>query len=232
MNLATISLPTDIANVINESSLVSALNDHLPEDLVVWKACRVPEGTRSRIAENRLYIYRLEMIPGWPYDVEYERFNNACNLFVGQHDFTNFCRLDSGRSPIRNIESCQPWQDSSGRIVGFTVVAESFLWNQIRRMASSLHKFAKKDIELDEIALALEKPEETSDFGLAPADGLILWSLGHREFSHKFVIPNIIEGISIPPEGKRAHKQWLNLARMENSSILEREWLRLIQDAK
>lgn len=232
MNLATISLPTDIANVIDESSLVSALNDHLPEDLVVWKACRVPEGTRSRIAEKRLYIYRLEMIPGWPYDVEYERFSNACNLFVGQHDFTNFCRLDSGRSPIRNIESCQPWQDSSGRIVGFTVLAESFLWNQIRRMASSLHKFAKNDIELDEIALALEKPEVTLDFGLAPADGLILWSLGHRDFSHKFEIPNIIEGISIPPKGKRAHKQWLNLAKMENSSILEREWLRLIQDVE
>ena len=232
MNLATISLPTDIANVIDESSLVSALNDHLPEDIVVWKACRVPEGTRSRIAEKRLYIYRLEMIPSWPSDVEYERFSNACNLFVGQHDFTNFCRLDSGRSPIRNIESCQPWQDSSGRIVGFTVLAESFLWNQIRRMASSLHKFAKNDIELDEIALALEKPEVTLDFGLAPADGLILWSLGHRDFSHKFEIPNIIEGISIPPKGKRAHKQWLNLAKMENSSILEREWLRLIQDVE
>ena len=232
MNLATISLPTDIANVIDESSLVSALNDHLPEDIVVWKACRVPEGTRSRIAENRLYIYRLEMIPGWPYDVEYERFSNACNLFVGQHDFTNFCRLDSGRSPIRKIESCQPWLDNSGRIVGFSVVAESFLWNQIRRMASSLHKIAKKDIELHEIALALGKPEETLDFGLAPADGLILWSLGHRDFSHKFEIPNIIEGISIPPKGKRAHKQWLNLAKMENSSILEREWLRLIQDVE
>ena len=232
MNLATISLPTDIANVIDESSLVSALNDHLPEDIVVWKACRVPEGTRSRIAEKRLYIYRLEMIPGWPYDVEYERFSNACNLFVGQHDFTNFCRLDSGRSPIRKIESCQPWLDNSGRIVGFTVLAESFLWNQIRRMASSLHKFAKNDIELNEIALALEKPQESLDFGLAPADGLILWSLGHRDFSHKFEIPNIIEGISIPPKGKRAHKQWLNLARMENSSILEREWLRLIQDVE
>ena len=232
MNLATISLPRDIANVIDESSLVSALNDHLPEDLVVWKACRVPEGTRSRTAEKRLYIYRLEMIPGWPSDVEYERFSSACNLFIGKHDFTNFCRLDSVRSPIRNIDSCQPWQNSSGRIVGFTVVGDSFLWNQIRRMASSLHKFAKKDIELDEIALALEKPEETIDLGLAPADGLILWSLGHRDFSHEFEVPNIIEGISIPPKGKRVYKRWLNLARMENSSILEREWLRLIQDVK
>ncbi len=232
MNLATISLPRDVSNVIDEPSLVSALNDHLPEDLVVWKACRVPEGTRSRLAEKRLYIYRLEMIPGWPSDVEYERFSSACNLFIGQHDFTNFCRLDSVRSPIRNIESCQPWQDSSGSIVGFTVVGDSFLWNQIRRMASSLHKFAKKDIELDEIALALEKPEETLDLGLAPADGLILWSLAHRAFSHKFEVPNIIEGISTPPKGKRIYKQWLNLARMENSSILEREWLRLIQDVK
>ena len=49
MNLATISLPTDIANVIDESSLVSALNDHLPEDLVVWKACRVPVEARFAI---------------------------------------------------------------------------------------------------------------------------------------------------------------------------------------
>ncbi|MEK9738792.1 MAG: hypothetical protein VW438_03570, partial [Euryarchaeota archaeon] len=72
----------------------------------------------------------------------------------------------------------------------------------------------------------MENPEESIDFGLAPADGLILWSLEHPEFAHNFEVPKIIDGISIPPEEKRAHKQWLNLARMENSSILEREWLR------
>ena len=54
MNLATILLPKKIAKIIDEASLVSALNDHLPEDLVVWRACRVPVGTRSRIAEKRL----------------------------------------------------------------------------------------------------------------------------------------------------------------------------------
>ena len=80
--------------------------------------------------------------------------------------------------------------------------------------------------------MALEKPNESFDFGLAPADGLILWSLEHPEFPHNLEVPTIIDGTSIPPEGKRAYKQWLNLARMENSSILEREWLRLIQDVK
>ena len=232
MNLATILLPKKIAKIIDEASLVSALNDHLPEDLVVWRACKVPEGTRSRIAEKRLYVYRCDMIPGWPTELEFDELKSACNLFVGQHDFTNFCRLDSNRSPIRIIESCKPLQDDAGRVVGFTVVADSFLWNQIRRMASALHKFVKKDIRLDDITLALDNPNEPFDLGLAPANGLILWSLGHPEFSHKFENLEIIEGISMPPEGKRAHRQWLNLARMENSSILEREWLRLIRDVK
>ena len=172
------------------------------------------------------------MIPGWPTELEFDELKSACNLFVGQHDFTNFCRLDPKRSPIRIIESCQPWRDDSDRVVGFTVIADSFLWNQIRRMAAALHKFVKKDIRLVTIKQALDNPDEPFDLGLAPADGLILWSLGHSGFSHNFENIEIIEGISMPPEGKRAHKQWLNLARMENSSILEREWLRLIRDVK
>jgi len=232
MNLATIALPNEIAENIQEATLVSALNDHLPEDLVVWRACRVRKGTRSRLAEKRLYVYRCDMLPGWPLGIGFDEFSSACNLFVGQHDFSNFSRLDSDRNPIRIIDSCQPWQDNSGRVIGFSVVAESFIWNQIRRMASALHKFAKKDIELNEISGALDYPDLQIDLGRAPADGLILWSLGHPEFPHKFEYPEIFEGISIPPLEKRTHKQWLNLARMENSSILEREWLRLIQDVK
>ena len=47
MNLATISLPRDIANVIDESSLVSALNDHLPEDLVAVSYTHLPLPTKA-----------------------------------------------------------------------------------------------------------------------------------------------------------------------------------------
>ena len=104
-------------------------------------------------------------------------------------------------------------QDDAGRVVGFTVVADSFLWNQIRRMASALHKFVKKDIRLDDITLALDNPNEPFDLGLAPANGLILWSLGHPEFSHKFENLEIIEGISMPPEGKKPSQAMVELGK-------------------
>ena len=229
MNMATITLPEKIAKNIEESVFVSAMNDHLPDDLLVWKACRAPTGTRSRFAEKRLYVYRCDMISGWPQEVDFERFKTACQIFVGCHDFTNFCSIDGDRSPIRTIDSCQPWLDNSGRVIGFSVVAKSFLWNQIRRIASALHRFAIDEIELEEIELSLQNPHEAIDLGRAPAEGLILWSLKHNEFSHEFEYPTIVEEISLPPPEKRAHKQWLNLARMENSSILQRELLRLIK---
>ena len=89
--------------------------------------------------------------------------------------------------------------------------------------------FAIDEIELEEIELSLQNPHEAIDLGRAPAEGLILWSLKHNEFSHEFEYPTIVEEISLPPSEKRAHKQWLNLARMENSSILQRELLRLIK---
>ena len=87
------------------------------------------------------------------------------------------------------------------------------MWNQIRRIASSLHRVAKNDIELNEIALALEKPEESFDFGLAPADGLILWSLGHPEFPHNFEVPKIIDGISIPQKKKESSQAMVELGK-------------------
>lgn len=232
MNLATISIPIEIAKSITESTFISALNDHSPDDIVFWKADRVPNGTRSRLAEKRLYIYRCEMIKRWPEDVNFAEFKEACEVFVGHHDFSNFCRVDLDRSPIRSIESCQPWLDSDNRVVGFSVVAESFLWNQIRRIASALQQFANNDIQLIDIKQALENPKQASDLGLASADGLLLWEISHPDFSYKFQNSMINHDMSRPPKGKRTHKQWLNLARMENSSMLEREWLALIQDVR
>ena len=172
------------------------------------------------------------MIKRWPKNVNFAEFKEACEVFVGYHDFSNFCRVDPDRSPTRSIESCQPWVNADNQVIGFSVVAESFLWNQIRRIASALQQFANNDIQLTDIKQALENPKQASDLGLASADGLLLWEINHPDFSYKFQNSIIDHDMSRPPEGKRSHKQWLNLARMENSSMLEREWLALIQDVR
>ncbi len=229
MNLAVITLPNSLRTSLTGKGFVSAINDHLPTDLVAWRAQWVPEGTRSRSGASRTYVYRCEMVPNWPQQADSALFAEACSAFVGEHDFTNFCRIDGERSPVRTIDSCQPWTDASGRVVGFSVSGQAFLWNQVRRLASAIQLVLEGEISVDDIRSALDNPQARIDYGRAPAECLILWGLNHIAFDGPPDAVPQVEGFSAAPKGERAHRQWLNLARIENAALLEREWLALIK---
>ncbi len=229
MNLAVITLPDSLRTSLTGRGFVSAINDHLPGDLVAWRAQWVPEGTRPRSGASRTYVYRCEMVPTWPQQADSDLFAEACSAFVGEHDFTNFCRLDGERSPVRTIDSCEPWTDASGRVVGFSVSGQAFLWNQVRRLASAVQLVLEGEISVDDIRSALENPQAGIDYGRAPGECLILWGLNHIAFDGPADKVPRVEGFSAAPSGERAHRQWLNLARIENAALLEREWLALIK---
>ena len=52
--------------------------------------------------------------------------------------------------------------------------AQTFLWHQIRRIMSALIKIGMSKLEKDQIIEALYTPNKKFDFGLAPAEPLIL----------------------------------------------------------
>ena len=58
MNLAAISLSESVLLNVGEATFVRAINDHLPVDLVVWKAQRVSGASIVRFASSRTYLYR------------------------------------------------------------------------------------------------------------------------------------------------------------------------------
>jgi tRNA U38,U39,U40 pseudouridine synthase TruA len=60
---------------------------------------------------------------------------------------------------------------------GFLVLefhAQTFLWHQIRRMVSAICKVVTHDLSVDAIRDALDHPEISVDFGLAPSKPLLL----------------------------------------------------------
>ncbi len=228
MNLATIRLPAGLTSTLDPSIISQTLNDHTPEDMVVWRTAFVPQATCCRFAESRTYLYRTEMIPDCPSDVDIEKFAKACAMVEGEHDFSNFCRPVAKRSPIRSISSCQPWLSSDGRVIGFSVTGESFLWNQIRRIASAFNRIVTGDSTLDDFRGALDQPEKRIDLGRAPADGLVLWSIQHSAFGTHSSAPPDASGSTSPPDNRRARIRWLSLTRLENSAMLEREWVNLL----
>jgi tRNA U38,U39,U40 pseudouridine synthase TruA len=52
--------------------------------------------------------------------------------------------------------------------------SQTFLWNQIRRIISTVEKFSSGKTTEKEIIGALDKPEISVDFGIASAEPLIL----------------------------------------------------------
>ena len=229
MNLASFDFAMERWESIGEESLLRAINDRLPDDIFVWGAYAVSDDVVVRIARRRVYFYRLQSLPGWPLDVSPERVSRWCKIFEGGHDFTNFCRVEEDRTTVRTIHSCTPWVDISGRVVGFRIEAESFLWNQVRRIASALHGLATERIELSEVIRALHRPEEEVDFGRSSPDWLTLWTINHPALPDLDVMP--IEAVAAwsnpPPIGgdERLHERWQEIARREIELLLQRGWI-------
>ena len=230
MNLARIDLPAEVARSIEETNLLRAMNDNLPIGMVVWSARGIPEEAHIRYPTSRHYLFRTEVMHDWPREVDTEIFAEACSLFEGEHDFTNMCRLEDGKDPMRTIDECTPWLASDGRVIGISVRSRAFLWNQVRRIASAISGVVSGRNTLEDIRTALDNPEDPIDLGRSPSDGLVLWSIEnpHSDGMNNGLLPDT-SWFSEPPSDMRGHTRWLALARLEMATLLEREWLKRLK---
>lgn len=137
------------------------------EDIVFYGMKEVDSDFKPRYAKLRQYSYYL---PSNNLDVE--KIIQASSIFAGEHDFSNFARVEEHKNPIRNIENILFTEGREHLIIDF--YAQTFLWQQIRRIVASLEKIGNGKLEKEQVLDALDKPEIKVDFGLAPAEPLVL----------------------------------------------------------
>ena len=146
---------------------VAALNARLPPDCWCTGFSEAPEQFHPRFdAQSRTYRYYS---PDCSLDIS--AMGRAARSFIGSHNFTNFARVQ-GRNPCRNILAASVREE--GGFTCFEVKAESFLWHQVRCMASALFSVGKGDADESSIARMLET-EADRPLQPAPAEGLVLW---------------------------------------------------------
>ena len=175
INGGIVDLDRELWSALSPRKMIRAVDDRLDGAIAFLTVEEVERDFNPRMALHRVYRYRLEAMEFWK-EPDHEAFNRWLSLFVGTYDARNFARLEEGKNPIRTILSVTPWMDGN-RLRGFEIKGEAFLWNQVRRVANALFRLSVGDLEEDAVRTAIERPMETVDFGVAPAQWLVLWGV-------------------------------------------------------
>ncbi len=143
--------------------------------ILAHSIARVPPGyDPRRMADRRWYRYHFQEtdLPG---GLDLALMRSASRLFVGEHDFSAFARLE-GKDPVRVVERVCLERQAGGLVLD--IWGRSFLWNQVRRMASALQSVGTRELDPGVIERALAGDTAWS-CGPVPSVGLFLMDVAY-----------------------------------------------------
>jgi tRNA pseudouridine38-40 synthase len=170
---------------------VLALNEHLPDDVCVRRAWRVPLRLSPRtIVTGKRYVYRvlLDRVrdPLWKdrawrvrWPVDLEKLAREGAQLVGTHDFGAFrsshdARIETVRTITRVSVAHGKEGGPGGRIVAILVEGNAFLYNMVRISVGTLMDVARGKLEEGTVTRALHSRDRKTLGATAPAHGLTL----------------------------------------------------------
>jgi len=170
---------------LSPMTTMKALNYHLPGDIAVKAAYRADSDFNvRRDALSREYCYyilnsasRSPLREGFalhiPQALEVKVMNDACQLILGQHDFTSFAAfLGNSRSARRNVYEAGVSREEA--VVTFRMTADSFLPHQVRNTVGLLIRLGLKKVGLEYFQEVMEAKIPGLAGPRAPAWGLCL----------------------------------------------------------
>ena len=150
----------------SKRSIIKELNDELT-DMLFYGIKDVDQDFFPRYAQYRIYRYYLKNM-----NLKMDKILSAAGAFTGTYNFSNFAKLEKFKDPIRTINNIIVTNQGKFLILDF--YAQTFLWHQVRRIVSAIQKMNLGKIEKEQIIEALHNPNKKFDFGLSPAEPLIL----------------------------------------------------------
>lgn len=162
-----------------------ALNQRLPEDIVVQSSCEVDPGFHPRhCISKKTYEYRilnrefpLPMYRNMAYftyeKLDLEAMRAACRFFLGEQDFKSFCSIKTQASTtVREVYSLTVDEEAPFLII--RVQGGGFLYNMVRIIAGTLLEVGRRRYPPEHVADILAARDRSEAGPTAPACGLTL----------------------------------------------------------
>lgn len=165
-----------------------ALNQRLPEDIVVQESCQMPEDFHPRFSKSRkTYEYRilncrfrqpLERRTSYfyHYPLDVSAMQKAAAYLVGEHDFTSFASVHAQTNTyVRMIYALDVARE--GDMIRIRVQGNGFLYNMVRIIAGTLIQVGAGIKKPEDMESILAGKDRELAGPTAPAHGLTMIGL-------------------------------------------------------
>lgn len=183
----------DTESPIPPGRMAYALNQRLPEDIVIMESEEVPADWHPRYQKKvtKTYEYHIYNAPvpnplkrkystfvSFPMDVE--RMREGAAYLVGEHDFVSFCNVRTNvEDTVRRIYELRI--DQNGPDITIRITGNGFLYNMVRIIAGTLIRVGRGFYTPKRVKEILEAKERTEAGVTAPPNGLVLVGIDYGE---------------------------------------------------
>lgn len=181
----------DTETSIPADRIALALNQRLPEDIVVTKSEEVPLDFHPRYCDcSKTYEYHIvntkipvptKRLTNYfvSYRLDLEKMRQAASYLVGEHDFVSFCNVRTDvENTVRTIYALDILQQ--GEDITIRITGNGFLYNMVRIIVGTLIRVGRGFYEPEKVKEILEAKDRKAAGVTAPAHGLMLVEINYN----------------------------------------------------
>lgn len=175
----------DTETTIPVEKIAVALNQRLPEDIVITKSEEVPLDFHPRYCNcSKTYEYHIintripiptKRLTNYfvSYVLDIDEMRQAASYLVGEHDFVSFCNVRTDvENTVRTITALDIL--TNGNEITIRITGNGFLYNMVRIIVGTLVRVGRGFYEPEKVKEILEAKDRKAAGVTAPAHGLVL----------------------------------------------------------
>jgi tRNA pseudouridine38-40 synthase len=192
----------DLAAGVDLAALHRSLVKLCGPDIVVREvALAAPDFDARFSALSRTYRYTVLNRPvpdpflvrtAWhvPPPLELELLRLACDPFLGEHDFSAFCRRPKPSpggeeaSLVRRVQAAA-WTDLGDGLLRFEITATAFCHQMVRSIVGTVVSAGHGGVKAGAIRGILASGDRANAAPIAPPQGLCLWHVEYGPLAHE-----------------------------------------------
>jgi tRNA pseudouridine38-40 synthase len=188
-----VDVPSALLDAVGLERVHRSLLKMLSPEIVVRSIDAAPNAFHARFsATYRRYRYTIlnravpdpfSAVTAWhiaePLDVRAMRLGS--DPFLGEHDFTSFCRSQKGRDDITNVRvvTHASWEVGNDGFLFFTIQASAFCQQMVRSIVGTLVSIGRGDHTAGDVLAMLHAKNRSVTPPIAPPHGLCLMEVGY-----------------------------------------------------